>query len=558
MKFKTVFLGLAALSIMIASCGEKESPENGGDGGSTVPSGNVEIKPARDLNSILKNPLNGWVMYVSSTADPSYFDTEFTVNTGETVKVRDYATCFYVRAGWKKFNPEPDKYFWQIPDDPLNKLYQRAQELGLPMAFRVVVDGRDQGENTPEWVYDKGAAYWPSSGLPRFSDRKVPDVMDPVWRACYEKFIEDFAAEFNDPSKIAFIDAYGLGKWGEGHNVCYEGLEVTGTEEENGVTYPTYGDGIVSDNTPEYKKNTMEWITGLYSRCFTNVPLVINYHRQIGHPRSSGAQAQPDSEELLEIAIRNGYSLRSDAIGMTNNDWGYNDWERSFVAKWNCTGSDLVNRRPVLMEGGYIVSSHSYWNDPKGYRQGHPEDVRQGEFDESREARVNMMDFRVGDETKSWFENAFSLVEQFVQEGGYRLYPDLVTVPEKVSIGSDITVTSRWRNAGWGYCPTNIPQWNQKYKVAFALLDMETDSPVYQFVDMDTDLSTWLSSAPTSYTFDISMKSVAIGGYTWAVGIVDTTLDEGEGIHPIGIQVAVNKDSLTEDGWVKLTNVTVN
>ena len=54
------------------------------------------------------------------------------------------------------------------------------------------------------------------------------------------------------------------------------------------------------------------------------------------------------------------------------------------------------------------------------------------------------------------------------------------------------------------------------------------------------------------------MKSVAIGGYTWAVGIVDTTLDEGEGIHPIGIQIAVNKDSLTEDGWVKLTNVTVN
>ena len=44
MKFKTVFLGLAALSIMIASCGEKESPENGGDGGSTVPSGNVEIR----------------------------------------------------------------------------------------------------------------------------------------------------------------------------------------------------------------------------------------------------------------------------------------------------------------------------------------------------------------------------------------------------------------------------------------------------------------------------------------------------------------------------------
>ena len=31
-----------------------------------------------------------------------------------------------------------------------------------------------------------------------------------------------------------------------------------------------------------------------------------------------------------------------------------------------------------------------------GYRRGHPEDVRQGEFDVSAEARVNMMDFRAG------------------------------------------------------------------------------------------------------------------------------------------------------------------
>lgn len=551
MKFKTVFLGLAALSIMIASCGEKESPENGGDGGSTVPSGNVEIKPARDLYSILKNPLNGWVMYVSSTADPSYFDTEFTVNTGETVKVRDYATCFYVRAGWKKFNPEPDKYFWQIPDDPLNKLYQRAQELGLPMAFRVVVDGRDQGENTPEWVYEKGAHYWPSSEIPRFSDRKVPDVLDPVWRECYEKFIEAFAEKFNDPSKIAFIDGYGLGKWGEGHNVCYEGLEITGTEEDGGVKYTKYGDGIVSDRTVEYKENTMEWITGLYSRCFTKVPLVINYHRQIGHPRSSGAQAQPDSEHLLQIAIDNGYCLRADSFGMHNQDWGYNDWERNYVMQWN-------NKLPIILEGGYVWSNDGHQSSIKAEGYETAGDVREGEFIEGQNACVNMMDFRVGDEVRSWFEEAFMYVERFNQEGGYRLYPDRVTVPQTAKMGSDVTVTSRWMNLGWGYCPTNLKQWNQKYKVAFALLDMETEKPVYQFVDENTDLSKWLKGSPTSYEFGISMKTVSLGGYIWAVGLVDTTLDEGEGIHPIGIQVAVNKDSLTEDGWVKLTNVTVN
>ncbi|MEI3554633.1 MAG: hypothetical protein V8Q54_08385 [Alistipes senegalensis] len=100
-----------------------------------------------------------------------------------------------------------------------------------------------------------------------------------------------------------------------------------------------------------------------------------------------------------------------------------------------------------------------------------PEDVRQGEFDSSAEAHVNMMDFRVGQETESWFGDAFNLVQRFVSEGGYRLYPDQVTLPDQVNAGSRVKVASRWRNMGWGYFPNNLPQWNYKYKVAYALLD---------------------------------------------------------------------------------------
>ena len=354
--------------------------------------------------------------------------------------------------------------------------------------------------------------------------------------------------EFNDPSKIAFIDAYGLGKWGEGHNVCYEGLEPISWNSDGSVK--EYA-GKVSDNTVEYKENTMEWITSLYSRCFTKVPLVINYHRQIGHPRSSGKNAQPDSEHLLQIAIDNGYCLRADSFGMHNQDWGYNDWERNYVKQWN-------NRLPIILEGGYVWSNPGHQSSiaAEGYKTAG--DVREGEFLEGQLACVNMMDFRVGDETRTWFEEAFTYIERFNEEGGYRLYPDRVSVPQTVKMGSDVTVTSRWLNLGWGFCPTNLQQWNQKYKVAYALLDMQTEKPVYQFVDESTDLSTWLKSSPASYTFDISMKGVAIGGYIWAVGLVDTTLQDEEGLNPVGLQVAVKKESLTEDGWVKLVNVTVN
>ena len=219
---KFILFPVLAMSLA-AACGEKEPNGEDNGGGSTVPAGNVQIKMSPDRTTVLKNPMTGWVMYVSGTADPSYLDTEFYVSSlKKNVRVADYASCIYVRTNWRNFNPEENVYFWDDPNSSLYKIYTRAQELGLPMAFRVVVDGRDQGANTPEWVYEKGAAYWPSSEIPRFSDRKVPDVTDPVWRECYEKFIEAFAEKFNDPTKIAFIDGYGLGKWGEGHNVCYE------------------------------------------------------------------------------------------------------------------------------------------------------------------------------------------------------------------------------------------------------------------------------------------------------------------------------------------------
>ena len=91
----------------------------------------------------------------------------------------------------------------------------------------------------------------------------------------------------------------------------------------------------------------------------------------------------------------------------------YQDWEKEYAARWNY-------KRPIIMEGGWITGgTHRYWIDPSGeYRQGHPEDVRQGEFNASAEAHVNMMDFRIGDETNSWFTKSFSLVKRFIAEGG--------------------------------------------------------------------------------------------------------------------------------------------
>ncbi|MNL27561.1 hypothetical protein D3C87_1491590 [compost metagenome] len=102
---------------------------------------------------------------------------------------------------------------------------------------------------------------------------------------------------------------------------------------------------------------------------------------------------------------------------------------------------------------------------------------------------------------------------------------------------------------GWGYFPNNIPQWNFKYKVAFALLDA-SGSVKKVLVDKDSEPSAWLKNTPVKYELKTSL-GVPAGTYTWAVAIVDTTKDNQP-----GIRLAVNGD-ITAEGWLKLINVQV-
>ncbi|SOD11803.1 DUF4832 domain-containing protein [Pedobacter xixiisoli] len=507
---------LGVLCVLLTFACKKNSEEDTKQAQGTL------VKPNYNRSSTFRNPLNGWVMYGSGSGNPNYWDTEYYVSDlGKRVKAIDYASACYIRTNWATFNPSNGVYAWRDPNSALYKMIKGALDRGLPISFRVVVDGRDQGLNTPQFVYDAGAKFYLEN--PSFPLRKTPYPQDPIFRQHYAKFIEELAKDFNDPKKTSFIDAYGLGKWGEAHNVIYF---------DPAANTPT-------QRVEEAKEEVMDWISDVYTKNFTKIPLIINYHRVVGDPVSWGA-ANPNADRLLTKLINKGYSLRSDAFGMTEY---YGSWEKSFAKAWNF-------KRPILMEGGWITSgTHRYWIDPSGkYRENFPEDVRKGEFDSSAEAAVNMMDFRVGD-TESWFTRAFTFVQRFTSEGGYRVYPDQVYLPEKIGSSEEAVITHRWRNMGWGYLPNNIPQWNYKYKVAFALLN--ADGSVNKvFIDKAAEPSTWLKTSPTRYEFKTAL-GVPAGTYTWAVAIVDSANENKP-----GIRLSVNGD-ITTEGWLKLINVQV-
>jgi hypothetical protein len=508
---RIILLALMCFSVL-PSFGQKKNVQDG-----LSRADYTILTPTYDSQSLLRNPLNGWVMYAPRNADETYWDIEYFVPAlGKKVKVIDYASACYVRTSWSSLNPSDGVYAWDDPNSKIGNLLKGAQKRGLPIALRIVVDGRDQGQNTPGFVFEAGAKYYLEDE--KHPDRQTPYPQDPVFRKCYGKFIKALAAEFNDPAKTSFIDAYGLGKWGEAHYVVYEDPKTA-----------------TSESTEKLKAETLDWVTDLYATTFTRVPLVINYHRLVGHPLSWGA-VNPNSEKLLDKAIAKGYSLRQDAFGMTGY---YQGWEKDFAKKWNF-------KRPIIMEGGWIIApgKHRYWTDPSGkYREGHDEDVRRGEFDLSAEAHVNMMDFRAGGETESWFKS-FDLVKRFITEGGYRLYPDQINLPKNIKSGEVAQISHRWKNMGWGYFPNNIPQWNYKYKVAFVVLD-DKGMVKKVFVDSESEPSKWLKNAPVSYHLNAKID-LPPGNYSWAVAIVDTTKENKP-----AIQLALDAET-TAQGWTKL------
>ena len=512
---KTNTLILLVLIILMGSCtAPKSNHQHKKD---ALISGNYLINIEADQHKFLRNPLNGWVLYGSPNLDDFWlrYDTLTFDGLDGPFKIEEYANTLYMRISWTMLNPEEDVYGWNT-DQKLIKTIEEAKKRNMKLAFRVVVDSQDKPHDfSPAFVKEAGA-----NGFYSYSGKKKvwsPYPDDPVFQDKYAKFIKAFAKEFNDPNVVDFIDGYGLGKWGEAHGVTYK-------DEANRV-------------------KVLEWVTDLYTTHFTKIPLALNYHRLIGVSKS---WEEPDSlsEQLLDNVFKKGYILRHDAFGMTPY---YLEWEKEYASKW--VKSEMgKHKRPIIMEGGWVTQQHRWdLHDPRGYKT--LGDVRQGEYDDSKEAKVNMMDFRIN-ETESWFKESYNLVTDFISYGGYRLYPKSISIPHKINSGNGVTIMHAWKNIGWGFCPNNIPQWNYKYKVAFAIIDKKTDKVKQVIVDTDSEPSDWFINEDHSYLLT-STINVPKGDYYWAVAIVDTTNNNEPAIE------LSTKNEPTNTGWTSLIDLKV-
>ena len=182
---------------------------------------NKWVNYSPDLTTVLKNPAMGWMMYEEGWSFQGTRHNKSNIYTPEVFwkqmeecKAADYSNILYIRMLWKDLEPEEGKYAW-IYNERYKWYIQKAKDKGLKLAFRVFFHGVD---GVPSYVYEAGATESPIDD----EGKTQPYYDNPVFLEKLDKFIEAFAKEYDNPDEVDYIDAYGLGRWGEGHGLVLE------------------------------------------------------------------------------------------------------------------------------------------------------------------------------------------------------------------------------------------------------------------------------------------------------------------------------------------------
>lgn len=445
---------------------------------------NTWVNYTPELKSVLKNPATGWMMYEEGwsfegkRANPkNIYTPQVFWQQMEDCHAADYANILYIRVLWSDLEPEEGKYAWIY--NPEYKWYiQQARKHGLKLAFRVFFHGV---KGVPEYVYRAGAEQAPVDD----EGKTQPYYDNPVFLDKLEKFIQAFAREYDNPEVVDYVDAYGLGRWGEGHGLMLKDQK----------------------NLPMVIKR----VTQAYANSFRKVLTVMNLSY------ADYRMVKPLVYDKL------GFLPRRDGIG----SFWYNNEERAMVH------DELFPHKAVIGEGCWWFnamdgdnSHYTHFREDKRFYMEDFSDAFTISVTDALDSHCNTLDLRVPLQCKFWIEHLPEQVQRFITLGGYRFYPDYIKVEQK---GHHLDVLHAWKNFGVGMLPNNHPNWNYKYQVSLALLD-EEGRVVYRFTEPEAEPSEWLKGPAYTYLSSFDVPASLKGNYTLCVGLTDKTEENRPGI----------------------------
>ncbi len=499
-----------------------------------VQSNEVYIEPCIDTTSILHNPAMGWVQYIEGFEcrlhNSDNKDWKSDLCTVDATDIEEYwkemdklyqeglpTSILYIRMPWSWFEPEQGQYAWEDPNSELSRLIAGAKERNLQLSFRVYINSDSCFEqSTPEWFFGlEGAKYWENNQYQYGKAKKEVYLDDPVFVKAFGEFIKAFGKKYNaEENNVAFIDGMGTGSWGE----TQSNMKAIG----------------------DIKAATLE-IIKMYKEAFPDVLLGAQY---TGDDRSGGLTAMNDYDYVLR---RDNYGVSAwlnqstlNTIRSMNNDGlavfaenalhHFDSREGSWVSGDAGTIALAQNRNTMLTK---VVNDALYTG-------------------------ANTLDARVLEDCKLWIkndkDNQSHLLEKFALNCGYRLSLNNIIIP-KVITSSQMNITHSWKNNGVGILPNHNSSWNNKYKVAFALIDHQTNKVVYQFNESSDNVNAGDWRMGNNYRYQTNFvlpDNIADGKYKLATAIVNEKLN-----YSPDIRLAMSEMEITKDGWYVLDDVYV-
>lgn len=479
--FNKAFIVAAMSSMMAASC-DSNNMDTGENTGQSV-----SVSFAPDTESNLKNPYMGWTLYSEGGQNTDRPEPYWYMQDEAAEK---YAGVFYIRWRWSDLEPEEGKYAWEHNED-FKGLVQGALDRNLRLAFRIYVNGRDNLKPaTPQYVLDGAETYTVAPG------HQTPYPDDEFFLEKYIKFIEAFGKKYNDPAIVDYVDSYGLGFWGEEHNITYK--------------------------DPLKKYDTHDRIVRAYEKAFDKVINVINFGVR------DATQEAVVYDELGFTSRRDGYVSSYFPVSQQK------ELVKRFPATpiiaeacyWGGTGISTV-------EGGKYPSWGEYYDAVVA---------------QSIETHANYLDLRTPTEASRYLSSALDAVKLFVSKGGYRIYP--TTVGYEITAGT-LTVSHSWKNLGVGVLPNNNVHLRYKYKIMFGLFD-ENDKLVKSFESKTVEVSELVGGEVFSGEDAFALDGIPSGKYKLAAGIVNTIPNDSK-----DIALAVKNPKKISGEWIYVSDLNI-
>jgi hypothetical protein len=434
------------------------------------------VRPAPDSSTVLRNPAMGFVTYTG--CNKGQFDKPEWIFGNP--RVLSHCNIIYLRTGWESLEPSEGNYAWKN-NESFKAMIRGIRDQHCHLALRVIAQ---DGECAPKWVLAavKAAGHNPMS----VSNPKYPDVTNPVWQKKFESFILALGKAFDDPTLVDYIDANGLGIWGEGNMV-----------------------GIA---THEQEVAYYDWHVGLYARAFKHVLLSPTFCMMGANPL--------DTDERVTFG-HHGTIFRLDGMGSQYPS----DGQLAFINK-------IFPAAVLIGEKCYSFGDKNGWGgDPKIKAKAAPgaptlQTYMGFVLDQAMAYHAMTLDFS---EPEVWLDQNPELAARFVANIGYRLRPKEVVFPSVMPDDNEaMTISHTWCNDGTGALPNLNRNWldpkthKGKYRLAFALFLPGQEVPVKVTIDPLPEPGAWVKGSDSHYTSSIAW-GVPRQAYDLGVAIVDTT-----------------------------------